>query len=122
MWCFSSATSKNISFRCKCWFYFFSLWIRGCYVFHLKGFVIKYSWEKSTDKSFKKYFFDGLYNLHPTYYLYSYWAIVKKLTEGGLAIRMEHSFGNIFMLQDVISLKPNVISAVYMEMVCWSLS
>jgi hypothetical protein len=36
---------------------------------------------------------------------------------------MEHSFGNIFMLQDVISLKPNVISAVYMgNGVLWSLS
>jgi peptidoglycan/LPS O-acetylase OafA/YrhL len=31
--------------------------------------------------------------------------------------------GNIFMLQDVISLKPNVISAVYMgNGVLWSLS
>jgi peptidoglycan/LPS O-acetylase OafA/YrhL len=42
--------------------------------FILSGFVIKYSWEKSTDQSFKNYFYDGFKNLHPTLLLYSYWA------------------------------------------------
>jgi hypothetical protein len=48
----------------------------------------------------------------------------KSYTEGGLADPEWNTLlGNIFMLQDVISLKPNVISAVYMgNGVLWSLS
>jgi peptidoglycan/LPS O-acetylase OafA/YrhL len=51
--------------------------------FILSGFVIKYSWEKSTDQSFKNYFFDGFKNLHPTLLYIFLLGYSIKVTEGG---------------------------------------
>lgn len=91
----------------------------------LSGFVIKYSWAKSEDKSFKKYFFKRFIRIYiPLFFIFILAYCAKSYTEGGLANpNWSTLLGNIFMLQDVISLKPNVISATYMgNSVLWSLS
>jgi peptidoglycan/LPS O-acetylase OafA/YrhL len=93
--------------------------------FILSGFVIKYSWEKSTDKSFKKYFTRRFLRIYiPLFFILLLAYAIKSYSEGGLADPDWGTLlGNIFMLQDIISLKPNVISAVYMgNGVLWSLS
>lgn len=93
--------------------------------FILSGFVIKYSWEKSTDKSFKNYFLKRLLRIYiPLFFIFLLAYGIKSYKESGLADPdWSTLLGNIFMLQDVISLKPNVISAVYMgNGVLWSLS
>jgi hypothetical protein len=59
--------------------------------------------------------YDGLYNLYPTLFIFLLAIVLKVIQKVVGRSGMEYSFGNIFMLQDVISLKPNVISAVYME-------
>jgi peptidoglycan/LPS O-acetylase OafA/YrhL len=93
--------------------------------FILSGFVIKYTWEKSEDKSFKNYFLKRFMRIYiPLFFIFLLAYVIKSYTEGGLA-NPEWStlFGNIFMLQDIVSLKPNVISGVYMgNGVLWSLS
>lgn len=91
----------------------------------LSGFVIKYSWEKSTDKSFKTYFLKRFVRIYiPLFFIFFLAYIIKCYEEGGLADpEITTLLGNLFMLQDVISLKPNVISATYMgNGVLWSLS
>jgi peptidoglycan/LPS O-acetylase OafA/YrhL len=93
--------------------------------FILSGFVIKYSWEKSADKSFKNYFFRRFTRIYiPLFFIFLLAYGIKSYSEGGWANPDWNTLlGNIFMLQDVISLKPNVISAVYMgNGVIWSLS
>jgi peptidoglycan/LPS O-acetylase OafA/YrhL len=93
--------------------------------FILSGFVIKYSWEKSTDKSFKNYFLRRFTRIYiPLLFIFLLAYFIKSYTEGGLADPdWKTLLGNVFMLQDVISLKPNVISGVYMgNGVLWSLS
>lgn len=93
--------------------------------FILSGFVIKYSWEKSENKRFKHYFFKRFIRIYiPLFFIFILAYCAKSYTEGGLANPdWETLLGNIFMLQDVISLKPNVISATYMaNSVLWSLS
>lgn len=93
--------------------------------FILSGFVIKYSWEKSTDKSFKTYFLRRFIRIYiPLFFIFLLGYVIKSYTEGGLANpEWKTLLGNIFMLQDVISQKPNVISATYMgNGVLWSLS
>jgi hypothetical protein len=93
--------------------------------FILSGFVIKYSWEKSEDKSFKNYFLKRFMRIYiPLFFIFLLAYVIKSYTEGGF-VNPEWStlFGNIFMLQDIISQKPNVISPVYMgNGVLWSLS
>lgn len=93
--------------------------------FILSGFVIKYSWEKSEDKSFKNYFLKRFMRIYiPLFFIFLLAYVIKSYTEGGF-VNPEWStlFGNILMLQDIISQKPNVISPVYMgNGVLWSLS
>jgi peptidoglycan/LPS O-acetylase OafA/YrhL len=93
--------------------------------FILSGFVIKYTWEKSQDKSFKNYFLKRFIRIYiPLFFIFLLAYVIKSYTERSLA-NPEWStlFGNIFMLQDIVSLKPNVISGVYMANgVLWSLS
>lgn len=93
--------------------------------FILSGFVIKYSWEKSTDKSFKNYFLKRFLRIYiPLFFIFLLAYCIKSYKQSGLADPdWSTLLGNIFMLQDVISLKPNVISAVYMgNGVLWALS
>jgi peptidoglycan/LPS O-acetylase OafA/YrhL len=93
--------------------------------FVLSGFVIKYSFEKSEDKSFKRYFKRRFVRLYtPLIFIFILGYLIKCYSEGSLADpEWNNLLGNIFMLQDVISQKPNVISSTYMgNGVLWSLS
>jgi len=93
--------------------------------FVLSGFVIKYTNEKSADKTFKYYFIRRFIRLYiPLFFIFLLGYLIKCYSEGTLANpEWQTLFGNIFMLQDVISQKPNVISAAYMgNGVLWSLS
>ncbi|MDP5106344.1 MAG: acyltransferase [Polaribacter sp.] len=93
--------------------------------FILSGFVIKHSWETSENKRFKHYFFKRFIRIYiPLFFIFILAYCAKSYTEGGLANpNWTTLLGNIFMLQDVISLKPNVIIETYMgNSVLWSLS
>jgi len=93
--------------------------------FILSGFVIKYSWEKSQDKSFRNFFFKRFTRIYiPLIFVLLLAFLIKSYHEGGLADpEWKTLLGNLFMLQDIASLKPNVISSVYMgNGVLWSLS
>lgn len=93
--------------------------------FVLSGFVIKYTFERSADKSFKYYFIRRFIRLYiPLFFIFLLGYGLKCYSEGLLADPdWKTLLGNIFMLQDVISQKPNVISAAYMgNGVLWSLS
>jgi peptidoglycan/LPS O-acetylase OafA/YrhL len=93
--------------------------------FVLSGFVIKFTYEKSKDKSFRFYFIRRFIRLYiPLFFIFLLGYLIKCYSEGALANpEWGTLFGNIFMLQDVISQKPNVISAAYMgNGVLWSLS
>lgn len=93
--------------------------------FVLSGFVIKYTFERSADKSFKYYFIRRFIRLYiPLFFIYVLGYLLKCYTAGELASpEWRTLLGNLFMLQDVISQKPNVVSATYMgNGVLWSLS
>lgn len=93
--------------------------------FVLSGFVIKYTYQKSADKSFKYYFTRRFIRLYiPLLFIFLLGYLIKCYSEGTLANpEWRTLLGNIFMLQDVISQKPNVIAAAYMgNGVLWSLS
>lgn len=93
--------------------------------FILSGFVIKFSWENSKDKSFKNYFFRRFIRIYmPLFVIFLLAYFIKSYAEGALTDPDWNTLlGNVFMLQDVISQKPNVISPVYMgNGVLWSLS
>jgi peptidoglycan/LPS O-acetylase OafA/YrhL len=93
--------------------------------FALSGFVIKYTYERSKDKSFRYYFIRRFIRLYiPLFFIFLLGYLIKCYGEGRLASpEWGTLFGNIFMLQDVISQKPNVVSAAYMgNGVLWSLS
>jgi peptidoglycan/LPS O-acetylase OafA/YrhL len=93
--------------------------------FILSGFVIKFTYEKSRDKSFKTYFIRRFIRLYtPMILIFILGYAIKCIHEGGLA---DPEFlqlgGNLLMLQDVITQKPNVICGVYMgNGPLWSLS
>jgi peptidoglycan/LPS O-acetylase OafA/YrhL len=93
--------------------------------FVLSGFVIKYTYEKSKDKSFKFYFLRRFIRLYvPLIFIFLLGYILKCVKEGSLAYpEWTTLLGNLFMLQDVITQKPNVVSGTYMgNGVLWSLS
>ena len=93
--------------------------------FVLSGFVIKYTYTRSSDKSFKYYFTRRFIRLYiPLFFIFLLGYLIKSYAEGALVDPEWNTLlGNLFMLQDVISLKPNVISATYMgNGVLWSLS
>ena len=93
--------------------------------FALSGFVIKYTYERSADKSFRYYFIRRFIRLYiPLFFIFLLGYLIKSYSEGALANpEWKTLLGNIFMLQDVISQKPNVISPAYMgNGVLWSLS
>ncbi|APZ45114.1 acyltransferase [Polaribacter reichenbachii] len=93
--------------------------------FILSGFVIKYTWEKNPDKSFKTYFLKRFIRIYiPLLFIFLSAYLFKCYSEGTLVDpEFKTLLGNLLMLQDVISLKPNVISATYLgNGVLWSLS
>ncbi len=93
--------------------------------FVLSGFVIKYTFERSADKSFRYYFIRRFIRLYiPLFFIYLLGYGIKCYQQGLLADpEWKTLLGNIFMLQDVISQKPNVVAGAYMgNGVLWSLS
>jgi len=93
--------------------------------FVLSGFVIKYTYERSADKSFRFYFVRRFIRLYiPLFFIFLLGYLLKCYGEASLANpEWKILFGNILMLQDVISQKPNVLSPTYMgNGVLWSLS
>lgn len=93
--------------------------------FVLSGFVIKYTFEKSRDKSFKYYFTRRFIRLYvPLIFIFLLGYLLKCYSEGGMANpQLTTLLGNLFMLQDVITQKPHVVSGTYMgNGVLWSLS
>lgn len=93
--------------------------------FILSGFVIRYSWEKTPNKTFKTFFLKRFTRIYiPLFIIFLLAYILKCYAQGGFANPdLKTLSGNLCMLQDVISLKPNVISATYMgNGVLWSLS
>lgn len=93
--------------------------------FVLSGFVIKYTYERSADKSFRYYFVRRFIRLYiPLFFIFLLGYLLKSYSEGVLTNPdWKTLLGNIFMLQDVISQKPHVIVPAYMANgVLWSLS
>lgn len=93
--------------------------------FALSGFVIQYTYERSKDKSFRYYFVRRFIRLYiPLLFIFLLGYILKCYEAGQLASPdWKTLIGNLFMLQDVISQKPNVITGAYMgNGVLWSLS
>lgn len=93
--------------------------------FVLSGFVIKYTYEKSKDKSFRYYFTRRFIRLYiPLIFIFLMGYLMKCYSQGTMANpELTTLMGNLFMLQDVITLKPNVLCGTYMgNGVLWSLS
>lgn len=79
--------------------------------FVLSGFVIKYTFERSADKSFKYYFIRRFIRLYiPLFFIYVLGYLLKCYNAGELASpEWGTLLGNLFMLKDVISQKTNVL-------------
>ncbi|MEI8084871.1 MAG: acyltransferase [Paludibacter sp.] len=93
--------------------------------FVLSGFVIKFTYEKSKNKTFNYYFIRRFIRLYvPLIFIFILGYAIKSYTEGGFANpEWKSLLGNLFMLQDVISQKPNVLVPAYLgNGVLWSLS
>jgi len=93
--------------------------------FILSGFVIKYTYEKSRIKSFKHYFLRRFIRLYiPLFIIFILAYVLKCIHEGTFANpELLTLGGNLLMLQDVVTQKPNVICGVYMANgPLWSLS
>ena len=93
--------------------------------FILSGFVIKFTYEKSRDKSFKNYFTRRFIRLYsPLIVIFILGYLLKCIHEGSVADpKFWQLGGNLLMLQDVITQKPNVLCGVYMDNgPLWSLS
>ncbi len=93
--------------------------------FVLSGFVIKFTYERSKDKSFGYYFIRRFIRLYiPLLIVFALAYLIRCFEAGGWANpEIKNLIGNLFMLQDVISLKPNVIVPSYLgNGVLWSLS
>jgi peptidoglycan/LPS O-acetylase OafA/YrhL len=93
--------------------------------FILSGFVIEYSFTKSKDKSFKTYFLKRFLRIYlPLFcvYLLNYFIYFFNKSNT-INIDWYNFIGNIFMLQDMSSLKPNVIATPFLgNLPLWSLS
>ncbi|WP_428329107.1 acyltransferase family protein [Mucilaginibacter sp.] len=93
--------------------------------FILSGFVIKYSFERSANKTFSDYFSKRFLRIYiplivvfiTNYLLLSYYA------HSFIGAEWKTLLGNLFMLQDIPSLKLNVICGPYLNNdPLWSLS
>jgi peptidoglycan/LPS O-acetylase OafA/YrhL len=93
--------------------------------FILSGFVIEYSFSKSKDKSFKTYFFKRFLRIYlPLFcvYLLNFFLFFFN-SPNTINIDWYNLLGNVFMLQDMSSLKPNVITTPFLgNLPLWSLS
>ena len=87
------------------------------------GFVIEYSYSKSKDKSFKTYFLKRFLRIYiPLFCVFFAHFLTLSLNQS-VKIDWIVLLGNIFMLQDISSLKPNVIVPTFLgNSPLWSLS
>lgn len=93
--------------------------------FLLSGFVINYSFQHSSDKSFSNYFFKRSTRIFiPLFFIYLIGYLTLSYNDGRLINPdLITLLKNIFMLQDWDKVKPNVIAAPYMGNIpLWSLS
>ena len=93
--------------------------------FVLSGFVIKYSHERTSDKSFSTYFEKRFLRIFiPLILVFSAnYLLISYQEENWLPIDFAQLAGNFFMLQDVGSLKPNVVVNPFLgNTPLWSLS
>jgi peptidoglycan/LPS O-acetylase OafA/YrhL len=91
--------------------------------FILSGFVIEYSFSKGKDKTFKTYFFKRFLRIYiPLFCVFIANYIIKSLNNE-VVIDWKILIGNIFMLQDIDFMKPNVIVTTFLgNSPLWSLS
>jgi peptidoglycan/LPS O-acetylase OafA/YrhL len=93
--------------------------------FLLSGFVINFAFQRSSDHTFRTYFLKRASRIYiPLLIVMLLGWIIECFRTGGLADpQLRALFLNLFMLQDVSSLKPNVIVDPYMNnSPLWSLS
>jgi len=93
--------------------------------FLLSGFVIQYAYLKSKDKSFKTFFFKRFNRIYiPLICVFiANYIIILISNNNGVSIDWAKLTGNLLMLQDVGSLKPNVIcNPFFGNTPLWSLS
>lgn len=93
--------------------------------FLLSGFVIKYSYASSSDKSFRQYFLKRFLRIYvPLISVFGVSYLILSQAEGSLINpNLGQMFGNLFMLQDWAKVKPHVIVDPYLaNNPLWSLS
>ncbi len=93
--------------------------------FFMSGFVIHYSFQKSKDKRFSRYFSNRFYRLYiPLFCIFILGYLVSSYRVGYfIDPELSNLIKNILMLQDIESLKPAVIAPPYMgNSPLWSLS
>lgn len=93
--------------------------------FLMSGFVIGYSFELSKDKSFWSYFQKRFYRIYIPLIIVMITHYAFRSYESGSLINPQwlQVAGNLFMLQDIAALKPNVIIGPYLgNAPLWSLS
>ncbi|PHQ28291.1 acyltransferase family protein [Leeuwenhoekiella nanhaiensis] len=93
--------------------------------FVLSGFVIKYSHERASDKSFSTYFEKRFLRIYiPLILVFAAnYLLISYQEQIWLPIDFAQLAGNFFMLQDVGSLKPNVVVNPFLgNTPLWSLS
>jgi peptidoglycan/LPS O-acetylase OafA/YrhL len=88
--------------------------------FLMSGFVIQLSYRKKPI-SFFKYFKKRFFRIYPLFLVSIILVVGYKFIEG-LPIEIKTLVGNLFMLQDMSSLKPGTIVATYGNSALWSLS
>ena len=93
--------------------------------FLLSGFVIKFSFENSSNKSFGNYFSKRFYRIYiPLLIVFAIGYLTSSYNAGyWISPEPARLLGNLFMLQDYASVKPNVLVEPYLNNdPLWSLS
>lgn len=93
--------------------------------FILSGFVIQYAYQLSSDKSFKTFFIKRFFRIYIPLLIIFITNYCIASFEGGawISVNAFELLANIFMLQDIAALKPNVISGPFLgNAPLWSLS
>lgn len=93
--------------------------------FLLSGFVINYSYKRSSDKTFKTYFFKRFLRIYIPLVIvfFASYLLAAYSAKSWIDPQLKTLILNILMLQDWEAVKPNVIASAYMENTpLWSLS
>jgi len=93
--------------------------------FLLSGFVINYSYKKSSDKSFKTYFFNRFLRIYiPLIIVFiTTYLLAAHSAKSWIDPQIKTLVLNLLMLQDWEAVKPNVLASAYMgNTPLWSLS